>query len=69
MTEHAEHHHTLSYADAIRSIPATRGPRAASGKAMQPVPMGNSSTGPSPASAARNATAGSSTAGSNIGAS
>jgi hypothetical protein len=48
------------------SIPATRTPRAASGSAMRPVPMANSSAAPAPASSAKRSTAGPTTAGSNM---
>src|SRR5436190_4641809 len=42
-----------------RSIPWTGTPRFASGSAIRPVPIASSSAGPSPASAARNSTTGS----------
>ncbi len=48
------------------SIPATGTPRPASGSAMRPVPMANSSAAPSPASSANRSTAGPTTAGSNM---
>ena len=47
-------------------MPATRTPRSASGSAIRPVPIANSSASPSPASSASSATAGSTTAGSNM---
>src|SRR3954451_24940876 len=48
------------------SMPCTGTPRAASGRAMRPVPMPNSSAAPSPASDASTSTTGSTTAGSNM---
>ena len=48
------------------SIPATRTPRSASGSAIRPVPIANSSAAPSPASSASSSTAGATTSGSNI---
>ena len=48
------------------SIPATRTPRSASGSAIRPVPIANSSAPPSPASSASSSTAGATTSGSNI---
>ena len=48
------------------SMPATRTPRAASGSAIRPVPIANSSAAPSPASCASASTAGPTTAGSNM---
>ena len=47
-------------------MPATRTPRCASGNAIRPVPIANSSALPSPASSASRSAAGSTTAGSNI---
>ena len=47
-------------------MPATFNPRAASGRAIRPVPMPNSSAGPGPASSASNDTTGSTTAESNM---
>jgi hypothetical protein len=44
--------------EAEASTPSTVIPRVASGSATRPVPMANSSTRPSPASPARNSTAG-----------
>ena len=41
-----------------RSMPLTRTPRAASGRAIRPVPIASSSARPSPASSARKSTAG-----------
>jgi hypothetical protein len=48
------------------SMPATRTPLSASGSAIRPVPIANSSTLPSPANSASLSTAGASTAGSNM---
>ncbi len=47
-------------------MPATRTPRAASGSAIRPVPIANSSARPPPASSASRSTAGPTTAGSNM---
>ena len=47
-------------------MPATRTPRSASGSAIRPVPIANSSAAPSPASSASRSTAGPTTAGSNM---
>ena len=47
-------------------MPATRTPRSASGSAIRPVPIANSSAPPAPASSASRSTAGSTTAGSNM---
>jgi hypothetical protein len=48
-----------------RSIPSTRIPRAARGRAMRPVPTASSSAGPLPVRAASTSTVRSMTAGSN----
>src|SRR4051812_40757962 len=48
------------------SMPATRTPRSASGSAIRPVPIANSTAAPSPASSASRSTAGPSTRGSNM---
>ncbi len=48
------------------SIPATRTPRAASGTAIRPVPIANSSAPPSPASPASVSTVGPTTSGLNM---
>ncbi len=48
------------------STPVTSTPRRASGTATRPVPTASSSARPSPASAARNSTAGSRTSGANM---
>ena len=48
------------------SMPATRTPRSASGTAIRPVPIANSSAPPSPAKPASTSTTGPTTAGSNI---
>ena len=47
-------------------MPATGTPRSASGSAIRPVPIANSSAAPSPASSASKSTAGPITAGSNM---
>jgi hypothetical protein len=48
------------------SIPATRTPRSASGSAIRPVPIPNSTAPPAPASPASMSTTGVTTAGSNM---
>ena len=48
------------------SRPCTGTPRAASGSAIRPVPIANSSAAPSPASSASTSTAGSTASGENI---